>query len=206
METYARRRGFTHSTVIPEQPSSNGLAENFMRMLKKVAHTAYIEHKDPKEAVHRFLLAYRATPHSATGKTPAELLFSRPIRTPVPVMIDDPSDDDVRAHDQSYKQKTKTYHDSRRHATPIDLKVGDTVLAPQKSSTTQPPFDPLPLTIISKKGAAVTAASPHRRRSITRAACKFKRLTKRRPELVRRWREESDSSDDDIYLNLAHRM
>lgn len=35
-----------------------------MKMLQKVAHTAYVENKDPKEAVHRYLLSYRATPHT----------------------------------------------------------------------------------------------------------------------------------------------
>lgn len=210
MENYARKRGFEHKPVTPEQPSSNGLAENFMRMLKKVAHTAYIERKDPREAVHRFLLSYRATPHSATGKTPAELLFNRSIRTPVPAVIAEAANHEVKARDQSYKRKTKMYHDAHRHARPIDLKVGDTVLAPQKSSTTQPPFNPQPLTVIRKRGTAVTAAAPNRRRSITRASAKFKRLTPRRKELVRlpshsRWREESDS-DDDIHLDLSRRM
>ena len=38
---YAKRQGFHHRLIEPEHPESNGLAENFMRMLTKVAHTAY---------------------------------------------------------------------------------------------------------------------------------------------------------------------
>ena len=37
---YARERGFHHQLVTPEQPSSNGLAKNFMHILQKVAQTA----------------------------------------------------------------------------------------------------------------------------------------------------------------------
>ena len=86
-EKYAQKRGLHHRPFIPEQPILNGFAENFMPMLQKVAHTAIIEHKDPRDAVHKYLLAYRATPHTATRCTsPAELLFNRKIKTPVPVL------------------------------------------------------------------------------------------------------------------------
>ena len=35
---YAEKRGFKHRPVTPKQQSSNGLTENFMKMLQKVAH------------------------------------------------------------------------------------------------------------------------------------------------------------------------
>jgi len=46
---YTKKRGFQHQRVTPEQPCSNGLAENFMRMLQKVVHTAFTEEKTPKK-------------------------------------------------------------------------------------------------------------------------------------------------------------
>ena len=58
IKEYARRQGFQHCRIEPEHPESNGLAENFMRMLTKVAHTAYVEGQDPKQAVNNFLLNY----------------------------------------------------------------------------------------------------------------------------------------------------
>ncbi len=42
MRQYAKQQGFYHQKITPEQPSSNGLAENFMKMLLKVGHTAYV--------------------------------------------------------------------------------------------------------------------------------------------------------------------
>ena len=62
MEMYAKKRGFYHHKVEPEHPASNGLAENFMRMLRKVAHTAIVDGKDPRQEVNHYLLQYRATP------------------------------------------------------------------------------------------------------------------------------------------------
>ena len=47
MRMYAQQCGFCHKKITPEQPRSNGLAENFMKMLLKVGHTAYSEKKDP---------------------------------------------------------------------------------------------------------------------------------------------------------------
>ena len=34
-----------------------------------------------KHRLANFLIMYRSTPHSVTGRTPAKLLFGRPIRT-----------------------------------------------------------------------------------------------------------------------------
>ena len=47
MRMYAQQRGFCPKKITPAQPSSNGLAENFMKMLLKVGHTASSEKKDP---------------------------------------------------------------------------------------------------------------------------------------------------------------
>ena len=106
MEVYAAKRGFHHQGIEPEQPSSNGLAKNFLRMLLKLAHTAIIDHEDPREAVHRYLLSYRATPHSSTGFSPAELLYNRKINTTMPI-IGKTTCHQAKFNDFMVKQKTK---------------------------------------------------------------------------------------------------
>ena len=67
------------------------------------------------------LMLYRSTPHSATGVTPAQLMFGRQIRTIVPSVAENlrpewPNDGVVRAADMKYKQ-TMAYHYNRRHGT-----------------------------------------------------------------------------------------
>ena len=64
IKEYARRKGFNHHRIEPGHPESNGLAENFMRILTIVAHTAHVESQDPIKEVNNFLLNYRAIPHS----------------------------------------------------------------------------------------------------------------------------------------------
>ena len=56
MEDYARKQGFHHGLITPEHPQSNGLVENFMKILIKVMHTAYTDAQDPRQTVHNFLL------------------------------------------------------------------------------------------------------------------------------------------------------
>jgi UTP:GlnB (protein PII) uridylyltransferase len=49
--------------------------ENFNKCLNKTIRVATIERKNWKEELYNFLLNYRATPHTTTGRTPSELLF-----------------------------------------------------------------------------------------------------------------------------------
>ena len=184
---------------MPEQPSSNRLAENFMKMLQKVAHTAYVEHKDPKEAVYRYLLSYPETPHSATGKSPAEMLFNRKIATSVPMMKKVEQDLSVLKKERRFKANMTTYHDKRRNAKLIDINVGDKVLRPQKKSTVKTQFDPASLTVVQKKGYMITGRT-QQGKLVTRAANKFKKVTPRDPIFSKRSQPrthtESDSDDD----------
>ena len=142
-------------------------------MLRKLAHTAYIEKKDQREAVHLYLLTYQATPCSATGKSPAELLLYQPISTTMPVFQPLISHKELQTSNKQYKSLVKHYHDARRHAKTSHIKPGDEVLVQQrKSITTQPFFNPKPLTVTKKKGTMVTAEC--NRRTVNRDVFKFK--------------------------------
>ena len=83
LSAFAKRMGFELTPVTPDDPQSNGFAENFVKSVCKVIHTAAAEKKDPKE-LYTFLLQYRATPHSTTEISPAEMLFGRKIKTKLP--------------------------------------------------------------------------------------------------------------------------
>ena len=75
------------------------------------------------------MTAYRTTPHSTTGVSPARLLFGREIRSKIPELIHvHPEDSEVRDRDAEMKQKQKAYADARRRAcTDSGLEVGDAV-------------------------------------------------------------------------------
>ena len=68
MSQYAKKMGFHHHPVTPEDPQSNGFAESFVKPLVKFVHTTIAEGRNPKKELHNYLLNYRATPYSTTGK------------------------------------------------------------------------------------------------------------------------------------------
>ena len=79
-ETFLKRNGVKHTLSPPYHPASNGLAERnvqtFKQMLKKSNANLPLQHR-----VSDILFQFRNTPHSLTGKTPAELFLLRAPRT-----------------------------------------------------------------------------------------------------------------------------
>ena len=73
-----------HITSAPYSPASNGQAERFVRTFKDAMKSTSCcggEGRDLRYALSNFLLIYRSTPHALTGKSPAELMLNRRIRT-----------------------------------------------------------------------------------------------------------------------------
>ena len=73
-----------HHITTPEDAQANGFAEAFVKIMVKLVHTAVIEKQDPRKRVNKFLLAFRATPHKVTGRSPAELPYGRKTMTKLP--------------------------------------------------------------------------------------------------------------------------
>ena len=71
--------GIEHKMSSPYYPQSNGLAENGVKIVKRLLRKA----ADRGEDAYLALLAYRSSP-LVCGKSPAELLFGRKIRTRLP--------------------------------------------------------------------------------------------------------------------------
>ena len=105
-----------------------------------------------------FLRNYRATKHATLNKAPAEILFSRSIKTRLPQMTLKSSDMELGDTDEYSKAKMKMYADERNNATKSKLTVGDKVLVQQpKENKLSTPFDPKPYQVTEKKGTMVTA-------------------------------------------------
>ena len=76
---FMMKNGIRHILTAPYHPSSNGQAERMVRTFKesmKCLHSGDMETK-----LNRLLFAYRMTPSTSTGKSPAELLFQRQPRS-----------------------------------------------------------------------------------------------------------------------------
>ena len=119
-KVFTRRNGIRHVTSAPYHPSSNGLVERAVQIFKqgmKKQDKGSIETK-----LARFLLSYRTTPQTTTGETPAQLRWSRALRTQIDLLK--PS---VATEVDAAQARQKNQHDQRSKSRP--LRVGDKVQA-----------------------------------------------------------------------------
>lgn len=77
-ESFCKNNGIIHKRSAPYHPSTNGEAERFVQSFKTGMRTGT---GDLQIMLCKFLMHYRSSPHVSTGKTPAELMFNRNIRT-----------------------------------------------------------------------------------------------------------------------------
>ena len=119
-KVFTRRNGIRHVTSAPYHPSSNGLVERAVQIFKqgmKKQDKGSIETK-----LARFLLSYRTTPQTTTGETPAQLRWSRALRTQIDLLK--PS---VATKVDAAQARQKNQHDQHSKSRP--LCVGDEVQA-----------------------------------------------------------------------------
>ena len=124
-----------------------------------VTHTASVEGKDPSVELYKYLLHYRATRHTTTEKSPAEMLFGRRLQTELPYIFESNETDEQKKtrdlHDQIIEQKY--YFDKKRMVKPKEINASGKVIVRQKKCTTKPPFNPKPLTVKQTIGNQVHA-------------------------------------------------
>ena len=182
---FAGKWGFKIRPCTPEHPQANGIAERFMQVLVKVVHTAIAMGQDPKVEVRRMLLNYRNTPHASTGKTPAELMIGRQIKTRIPTVMkraNRKKDMEARKYNGEINDRREKEYNKRKHARNTDLKKGDQVLIKQEKTTIKPPYDPRPYTVVEIKGTKITAERDGQTRSRNKA--KFKKIWNRPHRLL----------------------
>ena len=72
---FAEKNGIRHIKVAPYHQSSNGAAERAVQTVKNALKVSVRDGGTLISRLQRFLLAYRAAPHSTTGRSPAELML-----------------------------------------------------------------------------------------------------------------------------------
>ena len=212
-QKYLRWAGITHNpTMSAEDPEANGLAEAFMKIIKKIWHTSTITGRDAMAEINKRLQAYRATPHPTTGKAPAELMYGgRRYRTRLPERKQEPQQSEAvreaRETDREKKVKQKHYKDRRRYVKPHNLSRGDLAQLAQKQTKRDPPYDPRPYRIIMVRGHQITVK--RNGKEVTRDAKKWKKFKESNKEATEQQKSDSEdgqtSSDDDEILPEFYR-
>ena len=105
-ELFCRSNGITHIKSAPYHPASNGLAERMVQMLKQGLEK--MEVGTFQEKLQRVLMAYRNTPHTTTGITPAELLLGRKPQTSV-----DLAKPNIAERVRRKQSEQKQHHDNK---------------------------------------------------------------------------------------------
>ena len=182
------------------------MAENFMKVIKKIWHTTRIEKKNFCQELYKFLRQYRSTPHSSTGKAPAEVLYSRQIRTRLPsVPNQSQTTPDIRPQDEEAKKKQKAAKDAKAYVKPHDIKKGDKVLLLQKQSKQNSRYDCQPYIVQEVQGTQILASRGNKIRK--RDAQCFKKIYPRTSinyDKVRNPKELHPNDDGFPFQDLDH--
>ncbi|XP_055590030.1 uncharacterized protein K02A2.6-like [Uranotaenia lowii] len=167
-------------STIPYWPAMNGEVERQNRSILKRIRIAHSLGKDWKTELRQYILMYHSAKQSTTGKSPAELMFNRKVRTKlprVPVVLDDT---ELRDHDCLLKEKGKVYSDTKRKAAMSDITVGDTVIAKRtkKINKLDTVFSPEEYTVVDKKGSDVIIRSTANGKDFRRNAAHLKMVSR----------------------------
>ena len=108
-----------HSTTSPYHPSSNGLTERVIQVIKQALRSG--KGGNVQEILSKFLFMYHITPHTTTGVPPSELLMGCCLRSRLDLCFPEVEETVLKAQNNQ-----KRYHDSSKQLQVFS--VGDKVL------------------------------------------------------------------------------
>ena len=124
-QQFTKDWSFTHQTVSPHFPSSNGLAESAVKTVKNILKKSMDSNSD----VFKALLAYRTTPLQC-GKSPAQLLMQRRLKNTLPMhhsLLKVSNGEETVEQKLAQKEKQKQHFDKHSQSLPA-MSTGDQVL------------------------------------------------------------------------------
>ena len=152
MEIFFDELGIKHKRTVPLWPRANGEVKRQYKPFGKAMRASHAEGKPWQGELQKYLLAYRSTPHTTTGVSPAELLYGRRIRTKMPEFGSTEEEGErpgtthqqARDQDAEHKKRSSKYGANER-ATESDVSEGDIVLLMRKrENRLSATYDPEP--------------------------------------------------------------
>ena len=117
-EDFLKTNGVMHTRTAPYHPASNGLAERAVQTFKQGIKR--IQGGSLETRLSRFLFKYRITPHTTTGRSPAELLLGRQPRSRLDLLHPDTG---VKVRESQARQS----HGHDKHTRARAFQIGDRV-------------------------------------------------------------------------------
>ena len=109
-KNFLKKNGVKQTLVAPYHPASNGAAERLVQILKRNLKKQVLESHNSLSVSHKlanFLFAFRNTPHTVTGETPALMLLKRSPGTRLSLLHPN-----VAEAVESQQQRQQKYHGS----------------------------------------------------------------------------------------------
>ena len=178
---YCAKNGIRHYTTITYWPQANGEVERQNRSLQKIIQITQLKKGDWRKELLQYLLMYRSTAHSVTGKSPAELLFNRKIRDKLPTLKEREELREVRDRDALNKAKSVKPHTVELK----DIRVGDEVMLkrPFKKQKADSKFEQDTGIVTAVDGPAVTVQTSEK--AVVRHKNQLEHYTRREEPPVR---------------------
>ncbi|XP_055623626.1 uncharacterized protein K02A2.6-like [Toxorhynchites rutilus septentrionalis] len=160
---YCESKNIRLIRTIPYWPQMNGLVERQNQGILRTLRIAKAINTDWRKAIQDYVYSYNTTPHSVTGKSPVELMTSRPVKDLLPSLRTEPywrRDEETRDNDAIRKMQGKIYADQRRHARTSDINVGDKVmLKNHETGKLEPKFKLDKFTVVKRSGNDVVVTN-----------------------------------------------
>ena len=115
---FLKNNGVRHTTLAPYHPASNRLADKVVQIVK--GGLKNINNGSINTRLTKVLLAYRTTPQSTTGLTPAEMILGHKPRTHLDLIKPH-----IAERVEWKQEQQKATHDSK--ANPRSFQIGDLV-------------------------------------------------------------------------------
>eukprot|EP00117_Sycon_ciliatum_P019451 scpid51755/ scgid17629/ Uncharacterized protein K02A2.6 len=164
---FLAQMGIAHRCTPPLWPQANGAVERMNRTIGKVLRAAQLDGRDLRAALDEWLLAYRTTPHPATGLPPATIMFGRSIRDTLPSLCTAPAPDATVTANKEHAFRARqceaaNHHRSAQPASTITLKPGQQVLRKneRQHNKLDSIWDPNPWTVDEMTGSTVVITHP----------------------------------------------
>ena len=153
---FSEQHAIHHETSAPYHPQANPV-EAIMKPLGKCMKAAHSQGSNKNEALGEWLASYRATPHSATGLAPGDVLFRHGYSNAFP-KTNPATDKQVQeAFDQDQQKREDRDAEMNLTRRRDSFEVGDQVILKNNSHTKfQPAYGPDPKTVIAVGEEGVT--------------------------------------------------